>query len=675
MNERDEFDFGEDFLKDYLSDDFTSGLYDENTSDDASDGDVLTEEYTQEEQVPDDIGSDDYEKAPSDDEVYDEDGFGFGEDYSGAFSKEDDYIPSSSFREYLTSRFAGIALKLRGHVPADGSTGTSYPEDEALGEEATPLAASKYYGSFIHSLRLRTRLAFAFSVISFYISLGGPSLGMLSDLRVATAACLAIEFTVMMLSLDVVTNAVLNCFRKKFGADSIAVFSCIVSAADAITVLNASGYMAHMPFCSLSTVTLTGVLLSSLLSARAMRKSLRVPAIGRNRYAVTTETNVTGKEITALRSGKPISGFVRRMEEVPADEAVFSKISVLVAAFAFFLSLIVVIAKKSFSRIIYVYSAILCASVPFASLLCFALPFFAGAMRLFGNGAALAGWSGIYELGHCRNLIVTDRDVFPEDCIEIENVRIFADYDADKVISYAGSLVIQSGCGLVPVFNALMEENRCYPVEIDNLEFLAGGGIKGMAEGHVIILGGTDLMRLMNIRVPYRLVTDTSALLSIDGVLYGIFNISYKADPRVRKALVSLMRSSRHPVFAIRDFNVTPEMIKEKFDVATDGYDFPPYVDRFRISEARPSVDSQISGVLCRDGLGPLTDLADTAKKIFSVTRINIVISAAGAFVGAIFSFIRLMASGSISIGAISVILALFALPVLILGLLTNTFE
>ena len=65
-------------------------------------------------------------------------------------------------------------------------------------------------------------------------------------------------------------------------------------------------------------------------------------------------------------------------------------------------------------------------------------------------------------------------------------------------------------------------------------------------------------MRLMNVRIPFRLTDKTSVLLAIDGILYGIFSLHYEPMPQVRRALIDLVRSGRHPVFAIRDFNINP---------------------------------------------------------------------------------------------------------------------
>ena len=595
-----------------------------------------------------------------------------GDELAGEYEGESEYL-QSSFGKYLYSRLATFLLKIRGYFPANTTAASMMQEDENLGAEMPPLAASKYYGAEIASMRMRTRIAAGIVVFMVYLSSGLPLPGMLRALPVGTAALMAAQFTVMLLSLDVVTNAITKTFRKKFGIDTLCVIACLLTTLDGIAVLNSGNVYKHLPLCAVSSLSLMGVLLSSLFSARALRKALRVPGIAKTIYSVTTEDNVTGHDVTILKSDRPISGFLRRVEEAPVDEAIFGKAAPFILALAFLFTLLVCIFRSCFENILYVFSVFVSAGVPFTALLCFALPYFYGSNRIFSSGAALAGWSGIFDIGNSRTLIVTDRDLFPPENIEISSVRIFADYDADKVISYVSSLIIASGCGLVPAFKKLMDDNNCAPVRIDNLKFLAGGGFSGMAEGHSVICGSTDLMRLVNVRVPYKLITDTSVLLAIDGVLFGIFTVNYTADPNVRKALVNLMRSNRHPIFAIRDFNITPEFIHDCFDVATDGYDFPPYIDRFRISEATPSGRNLIAAVVCKEGLGPLTDVADTGRSVYTVTKTNLAISLAASFLGIFISFLRLMVSGAVKPGFLLLLMILFSLPVLVLSFFTTS--
>ena len=222
--------------------------------------------------------------------------------------------------------------------------------------------------------------------------------------------------------------------------------------------------------------------------------------------------------------------------------------------------------------------------------------------------------------------------------------------------------------GFEPTASVMITASHLPPERNGMKFFLPGGGLRGTIDGQTILCGGTELMRLMNVRFPYRLVTKTSVLLAIDGVLYGIFNMKYEPNPTVRRALVGLIRSNRHPVFAIRDFNINPEMLHETFDVATDGYDFPPYVERFAMSEGTPGRDSKVAGVVCRDGLGPLSDTADVGRSIFVATRANMILTILGVLAGVLTAFVQLLRFGGVSIPFLFFFMLIWAIPVLLVG-------
>lgn len=575
-----------------------------------------------------------------------------------------------SFGQYLNSLVSGLLLRVFGAKRTrEGAAGTMEDSDEELGPEVSPAAASKYYGSFVTSLRMRVRIALVLLVVMTWISLGLPVTGALRSAPVASGMVLAIQLTMMLLGLDVVTGAAVNLARGHFGADSLAVLCCVFTSLDALSVC--LGFMGspHMPLCLISSLSLLGVMLSSLASARALRKSLRVPAIGKRCYGVTAESEVKGRGLTLLKSLRPPKGFVRRSEEAAPDETMFNRLSPLLGILCLLLALIVAAVKHAFGEFLYILTAVLCPAVPLTALLCFALPYLFGSLRIFHSGAAIAGWSGICDIGQSENLIVTDRDLFPEGSVEIDTVRIFAEVKPETVISYAGTMICASGSDLAPCFAQLMEKNNCPMRRVEGFEYLSGGGMKGVVDGSVVLCGGLDLMRLMNVRVPYRLVGKTTVLVAVDGILCGIFNMKYEGQPQVRKALVGLIRSNRHPIFAIRDFLVTPEMLSDCFEVATDGYDFPPYVDRFTISEAKPSEDSKLAAVVCREGLGPLVHMADTGRSMYLSVRINLLITALAAVLGVAASFLRLLSAGTVTSGFQLLFLLIWALPVVLISL------
>ena len=586
------------------------------------------------------------------------------EENEGDALKEQDFFPSS-FKEYIFSLLTSLLYRLRGGA---GGTLTMEDEDEDLGDEVTPSFASRYYGSHIRSMRLRLHISLILLVIMGWISLGLPVTGQLNDTAVASFLCLAMQLGIMLLCLDVGTGGVLNGVRGRPGLDTMAVLACLVTSVDALFSGLDGFSTTHMPLCLLSSASLAGVLAASLYSCRALRKTLRVPSIARRSYTVTGETNTKNGEVTLLKSVRPTKGFVRRAEEAAPDETLLRKLCLPVLALVLLLALITAAVKRNVHDFFYILSVLLCPAVPFAGLLSFAMPFFTGAMRLFPSGAAVAGWSGVSDIGQSKNLIVTDRDLFPDGSVEIDTVRIFADADPVTIISYAGSMLTACGSSVSSCFGELMKKNGGSMRRIENFEYLPGGGMRGVIDSQVILCGSTDLMQLMNVRIPYRLVKRTSVLLAVDGLLYGIFNMKYDPQPAVRRALVGLMRSGRHPVFAIRDFNVTPSMLHDSFQVATDGYDFPPYVERFAMSEGTPGPDSKVAAVVCRDGLGPLSDTADIGRSIYTATRANLIITLLGLVSGIVLAFVHLLRFGGVGIPVLFFFMLMWAIPVVLVG-------
>ena len=131
---------------------------------------------------------------------------------------------------------------------------------------------------------------------------------------------------------------------------------------------------------------------------------------------------------------------------------------------------------------------------------------------------------------------------------------------------------------------------------------------------------------------------------------------------------MELVRSGRHPVFAVRDFNVNPEMLHNTFDLATDGYDFPPYVERFAMSEPSQG-SSKIAAVICCEGLGPLTEVADVGRSTYLAVRVNLAVAGLAAVLGSIIVFLKLLTAGSVTIGFLLLLLLAWSVPMVFTSL------
>ena len=146
-------------------------------------------------------------------------------------------------------------------------------------------------------------------------------------------------------------------------------------------------------------------------------------------------------------------------------------------------------------------------SVGFSASLACALPFAITARRLSYSGAAIAGWTGVRDIGKSSYVVITDSDVFPQGTVNISSIRVLEGSYSDKVISYTGSLIATSGSGLANPFIELIRKNGYSINRTENVEPHDGGGLTAMVNGETIMVGNTGFMNLMGIRVPQNINT------------------------------------------------------------------------------------------------------------------------------------------------------------------------
>jgi len=309
-----------------------------------------------------------------------------------------------------------------------------------------------------------------------------------------------------------------------------------------------------------------------------------------------------------------------------------------------------------------------CAS--FSGLMSYGLPFSMLAKKLAAAGAALAGWGGACEVDDAVGTIITDFDVFPSGTLSISGVRVFQKSAAEKVIAYTGSVIAESGSGLSEVFADVMKKHNYRHYPICDFACYEGGGIGATINGEELIIGSSNFMNLMGIRLPQNLNVKYAVFTAIDGQLVGVFSINYVPINSVQEALVTMLRSKFQPMFAIRDFNVTPLMLQQKFKISTDSIEFLTFEERYAISALAPSERAKPAAVLCREGLGPLADIVIGARRLKSAVWWSVIFSLAGSLLGMLIIFLICWLGGlaAASVSNVLVYMLAWLLPIAILS-------
>ncbi len=563
----------------------------------------------------------------------------------------------------IISALAVVALKVQqSKLPLSFSA----HDDEELGEELPPEKASRFYDSFIGGLGIRVRIAFVLSLVLCYISFGLPVTGAMGATAVKSAVCLILLLAVMICGLDIITSGLMAIADRRPNANTLIALSALICVIDGfIAACGVKG--SSLPFCAVPALTIAFSLLGSLLNCRSSRIVFNTVSSSRKPYTVTAETSVTGDGVTILKSRMNTKGFVRRTEEAGPDETVYGVMAPYLVVAALVLSLISAAVSKSFAQFAHILSGIFVFAAPFTILLTYPLANFVSAKSLIKSGSAIAGWSGIYDIGKCRHMIITDFDLFPKGSVTISQTRIFAGMKPEKVVSLAGSIIAASGSALSPAFAELMQQGKGSLLRVENFRCHEGGGLIAMVDGVEVYCGSASFMHLMGVHLPDMFKIKNCVYVSEGDTICGMFQMEYTPTDSIRDALYMLMRSDRHPIFAVRDFNITPQLLSVKYDIPTDGFDFPPFAQRYEISGAEPSESSKPAALVSREGLAAFVHLAEHGKSLYTRVRISVMLSAMSTIIGMMVMFIFSLTGQMTVIAALTFLLA-WLIPVLIIG-------
>ena len=579
-------------------------------------------------------------------------------------------------RELLSPIVALLALmtdKRSRIAKADVIIPTRDDEDEAVPEMA-PEKAVKLYTRHIKGLLFRAKVAAVVSAVMLYITFAAysflPLFGALKG-PVGAGLCLMIMLlTVMICGADVIAAGILNLVRLRPGYETLVSLSCLFALVDAGIIVSRVTSEFGLPFCAISAISMTLCIVGNYFTCKGLRYGFKV--VGSSMAAcVTSESGIVGKGNAMYKSDRGVKGFIRRSEAADLGEYVFGTLSPIIIIAAVIFSLLAAFVQKQGDSFFHCLSTMLACSAVFSGGICFAHPFAVTAQKLYATGGAICGWGGVRDIGKSHGVIITDKDIFPGDSASVGSIRVLQNVGADKVISYTGSVIVASANGLAPAFAELIRRNGYSICRVENFIPHEGGGLTAVVNGENLMVGNSGFMNLMGIRVPQKMANRNTIFTAISGELCGLFDIDYKPLPSVQDALGELLRSGSEAVFALRDFNMTPDALRNKFHVSGDGFSLPSYPERYRLSGIVPAEDNPISAVIARDGMVPVVEVSKRGKRLYYGVMAAVAIAAAGSVIGLFAMFFACWAGQFMWAHAAkaAIIMLLWLVPNVLLGL------
>lgn len=584
--------------------------------------------------------------------------------------KEEDalhYTPEESTAKTITShigkRFgaAFAAFSESGNDPGD--------REEDLGPELPASKAYRYFSQYVNGYRFRLRVSVVMSVILGWISLGLPVLGSLNNPAVAAGMCLMILLTVMLAGVDILATGVRTLLQRRPGLHSLVAISCVASVIDAIVIILTQGQAGYLPFCGVSAVSMCFAIYGSLLYCRSQRLNFKTLDMAAEPMTISVDYGIVDEDATTVyrTPGHP-EGYIHHSEEEDLSEAVFGLMAPILIPAIPVLALIAALLSKSFGDFFHILAAMFAAAASFSAMVSFPLPYFLVQRELYSAKAAIAGWTGTKEIGRVSTMIVTDRDLFPDETVSIKSVRIVDGVPPQLTLSYMCSLIHVSGSCLVPAFAQLAENNDCELFQVENFQCHEAGGLSGDIGPDHVLVASHSYMKLQGFRIPARKKDSENALfLAVNGHVIAYIIMEYQALRSVRDGLESALRGTAEMIFAARDFNVTPLLISKKFKSATETLRFPSYSQRFDITSRADSDTATCAAVVYRKSFYSYAVVVEKARNLYKSVSWAVTLSAVSSIMGVVLMFIMAItgAGGAVTVGRLLIFMLLWLVTTL----------
>ncbi len=314
------------------------------------------------------------------------------------------------------------------------------------------------------------------------------------------------------------------------------------------------------------------------------------------------------------------------------------------------------------------WSAILAAAATFSMPLCWGLPWSKLSRHLQKTGCAVASWSGAQKISAHRCMILTDTDLFPPGTIQINGQKFYGE-EPIRAIAYAAAMTRAAGCGLERIFEDYLKgEGGSFELAVD-FSFYEEGGYAATIRGETVLLGTASFMRKMDIRLPGNLNLKTGIYLAIEHHLSAVFAVKYEPSDNVDFALKMMRRSHLLPVLASRDPNITPALLRRKFN-KNIRLEYPDLTERVALSEVENDRGDLPRALLFREGLLPYAEAVAGSLRLCKAVRRAAVLSLLGSWVGTLLTF-YLVSLGHYELMnplALELFLFLWTLPVLLMA-------
>ena len=522
-----------------------------------------------------------------------------------------------------------------------GASDSAADEDEVF-EEPELSTAARRFAIACNSISLRSFPAALITLFMLMLTFSYESgkiipFGIGRSYVASVSALMIALLLVMMLGIDILIRGAVSLLKGNPNAETLILFSCVFSLISGTfsVVKNTTGVLSYS---AVSALSLTFAAFGERSSLRAITETLKTAAASAEPFGLQAEYNGEIDKSVLKKVSQRTDGFYNSLMHPDVSETAYRYATPLLLAAALILSVFTVLVKNRGEYFLHILSAMLASAAPFSAMLSFSVPFGTVAKSMRKSGAAVAGWGGADDICFSDGACVTDDDLFPPGTLSFSGAQITDGVSKEKAVRYTASLIIASGSGASHLFSEVLKSQSMSVIKVDDFACYEGG-VGALVRGERVMTGSAAFMNLIGIKVPDDMNMKNALYTAFDSKLAALFIIDYEPRVSVQGALISIIKWRIKLFFAVRDFNITPLMLEQKFKVSLEDFEYVQTRDAYNISNMSSSKDGRISAVLSREGLVPFAEAVTGGRLLKSAALASTVISIISAALGVIYMF------------------------------------
>ena len=487
---------------------------------------------------------------------------------------------------------------------------------------------------------------------------------------IGIGALAALQILALLIGIDVFGNGFSSLLHGRPARGTLVSFAALASLLHcaSLLVFPDQGGVA-VPYTAVSILLLYAEMREARGRSLAQARSYRAVCEAEQPLAVYSHYD---SEIDACNAVKcPLYDASSFLTEIERPDTVdrFSLIYTPIAlALAIILSLVASFNCGEPVRFFWAFSAILSVSAPVGLLCAFGASYKNTASRLLRSGAAIAGARQANLLRGTEKVMLLENDLFPTGSIELEAIDNLGRITDEQILGCAAALTESAGLELGRVLTDTTKERFGITFTARDVR-LVEGGVTGAVGTSRIVLGTAALMVKMGVPIESGHKGQINMYLVVDNALAGVLTMRYQTTKNTYKAMRLMRRMHMNAVLAVRDFNISPAMIEEEFDLRRGFADQPDPAGVDRLLNPNYAKGDAPAAILTREGAGPFMQVLRGADKLAGAVRSALTLGTFAGLLGMLIVFYLLYQNAADALPVMNILLyqLIWYIPVFII--------